>query len=98
MLYTRNMATRIEADDQQLPVRQGPREPFAVTYPQFMEWLDGTTWELDTETDIVGDNPNSFRSNLFYQAHTLGLNLTTKTVRRRDETGTLRRYLLVRAW
>ena len=92
------MPQRIEDEDNQLPVRDQPRQLFAERYPEFVSWLDGTTWELDPDTDLAGDTLNGFRSNLFYQARSLGLNLTTKTVHRPGPDGQPHRYLRVRAF
>lgn len=87
------MATRLEGDQVPLPSR---RTSFADRYPDYPSWLDGSTWELDIETDIAADL-NAFRSALHYQARVFGLKLATKTVYRLED-GVKRRYLLVRTY
>lgn len=92
------MAKRIDEESHGLPTGRATRALFGQLYPNFAEWLDGSTWELDLQEDLKGANLNGFRSNLHYQARAMQLNLTTKTVRHLDEQGRMCQYLLVRAW
>ena len=70
---------------------------FVIRYPDFPSWLNGSTWELDLETEILEPLEN-FRASLHYQCQAMRLNLTTKTVTRTQEDGTVRKVLLVRAY
>lgn len=74
---------------------QGKRRAlrFGERYPDFAEWLDGQTWELDLDTEIH-EPLNTFRASLYYQATCFGQRIATKVVKR--ENG--RKVLLVRAY
>lgn len=66
------------------------RLPFHERYPDYALWLNGSTWELDPENDLVDSIPQ-FRASLYYHARTMGLKLRTKTITRDGKE-----YFLVR--
>jgi hypothetical protein len=66
---------------------------FPVRYPDYASWLDGSTWELEVETDLH-EPVNTFRAALYYQATTVGMKLATRVRHRLDGTS----YLMVRAY
>jgi len=90
------MALRLD-DGSELPTPQIIGRSFGEQYPNFTDWLDGSTWELDTTDDLLCAPINNFRASLYYQAKVMRRRLITKTVIRVGEDGLPRRKLLVRA-
>jgi hypothetical protein len=90
------MALRLD-DGTELPTPKIAGRRFGEQYPNFTDWLDGSTWELDTTDDLLCAPINNFRASLYYQAQAAGRHLVTKTVIRVGEDGLPRRKLLVRA-
>jgi hypothetical protein len=91
------MATKLGPEDQIPAAKQSRQHLFVEIYPDYFDWLDGDTWELDYETDIHTDR-NRFVAALRYQARENEQELTVKTVYRVSEDGTRRKVLLVRAY
>jgi hypothetical protein len=84
--------------DRELPEPTATRQLFSERYPDHLSWLDGQTWELDVIDDIGGiQKLNRFQAALHYQAKTMGQRIVTKTIYRKQEDGSERRKLLVRA-
>jgi hypothetical protein len=89
------MAKELDSGQQLQPRLRYGR--FIERYPDFPQWLNGSTWELDYDIDIQMPI-RGFRSCLRYQAQELGLNLSTKTVIQVGDDGRTHKVLLVRAW
>ncbi len=85
-------------NDDKLPARKHAYGSFGDRYPEYLDWLDGKTWELSLDLDlgISKEQVQGFRASLRYQAQTMGLALTTKQWVRETPEGP-RRVLLVRA-
>ena len=89
------MGKTVNGDE--LPRRKHAYGSFGDRWPDYVQWLDGQTWELTfQELGISKGTVNGFRSSLHYQAKQMRLNLVTKTLNRQTENGFVH-VLLVRA-